>query len=352
MLDEPAADGGDGLADAGQRRMQELGQGAVVVAGDGQVAAQAQPGGGGGVHDAHGDHVADAGHGRRACLIRQRQQVRQAGRAGLDGVLTPEEPGRVRRDARGAQAIGVALFAVGASLGAIGPGDKGDAAVAIGHQVGHNLGHAADAVHVGPGEVPLVIGPAEAGERDAVGDQTFNARVVVVGVGDEEAADLAAAVELFVDGRVGALAGDKGQQVVAGLFQAQDGRVEELVEHGVGDHATGIVEAVADEVGRLGAQVAGADVGAVVQFTDGGQHALAGFRGDAVAGRVVEDERHRGLADAGQPGDIAHGWAFIAARFAHRITLGASHFPKCVAPFPTGYQKVQRTSEGAMHRKE
>ncbi len=83
--------------------------------------------------------------------------------------------------------------------------------------------------------------------------------------------------------------------MVAGGLQAQNGRVKKLIQDGMGGDAGRVVEAVADEVGRLGAQIAGGDVGAIVQLFDGGPDAVTRVGRNIAAGGIVENERYRRL---------------------------------------------------------
>ena len=277
---------GGGLAHRGQRRIDVAGDRRVVEAADGDVARHHQAALARGADDA-GRHVVVGGEDRRGRPLQVEQAV-----AGLDAGLERERPLHhqvlVVLDPCPSQRLAIALETPLACAVRGRALDVADAAVALGHQAGHQLTHGRGFVHHHADAAVRMLG-RDAGEGHMVRFKEFQHHRIVRQGRNEHHAVRREVLEHHLQVVHLALArGPHRRQhqvvvVVAAGFQHAVLDFHQVV-------ARRVVVDQRDHVGALPCQAARGQVGAVLQLLDDRHHPLPHFVPHV--GLVVQHPRH------------------------------------------------------------
>jgi hypothetical protein len=286
----------DGLADDGERGLEDVGDIEIVEAGEGDM---------GGDVDAQGvERVQQVAHGE---VVSGEQggggiSAGEHGVQGGNGFFRRRALDVVLRRERGG-GHGVLVSGVAGLHGEEGSGEaeEGHARVAVGDEVGH-AGAGASAI-IDDNGIEAGVGRWAIEGDDVDFGELVGAEVVVLsGRGNDDHA-------------VDAAAEHHGGLLLLDVAFLVGGGDEDGVSVGVGDSGDGvgaggeegIVKVGQDEgdgFGMDGSQAAGQFVGLVVEHADGALDAFRGIAGDI--GAAAEEAGNGHFADAGELGDIGH----------------------------------------------
>ena len=279
------------LPRGGQRRPGELREGAVLEAGDGQVARHVEADRAGRGQHAGRDLVVAAEHGRRRRA--HRQQLARAAEAGVEVELAFQHQLRIDLHAVVAHRVHVAGITLDAGLVVALAPEEADAAVAqLDEVLGDGMGsaavvHAHAVLHV----ARVVAGRDDADHRHAVRRQRLDQIALLRHRRRQHQPGQARAPhqgQQFLDGAVGRRAAGMDLQAVALL--AAGGQHAVLQADQVMRVRVAVDQAQGE--GMRAAQAARQRIGLVVQRGDGLAHALAHL---GTHGRVLVDHAGHGL---------------------------------------------------------